>query len=245
MSIGSWYEQVDRQLSQPHCRLVELLNEKYAQPWAIPFFGRITEARVLTVGLNPAASEFRDSRWDSVNTADRAAERLLNYFDCATEPHEWFATWEAALNWLDASYYGTRVHLAAHVDIWPRGTRTASEFGEEDLLPCIEADLWCLLSTLEQSQNCTLILMAGSVTQDYYLNLFLQDYLPKDRAELKGSFNPYAQPGPGKNVFHTLRVGSREWPVFFCSTSPSSEQPKTLIDTVQKYAVPIRRKGKL
>ena len=100
--------------------------------------------------------------------------------------------------------------------------------------------------SLEQARTASLILMAGSVTADYYLNQFLQDYLPKDQGELELSFNPRAQQGSGKTVFHRLRLASRTLPVFFCSTSPSDDQNRTvLVEKVREFAIPIKKWGNL
>ena len=246
MTIASWYEELDRQLSNSEIDLVQVLNERYPQPWAIPFFGRLREAQVLTVGLNPSYGEFNGSRWTHVRSASEAVNRLLDYFVGTIKPHMWFSTWEQALNALDASYYGKRRYLAAHVDIWPRATGSPSEFPKEQLEECIAAELPTFLSTLEQARGASLILMSGSVTADYYLNQFLQDYLPKDQGELELSFNPRAQQGPGKTVFHRLRLASRTLPVFFCSTSPSDDQNRAvLVEKVREFVIPIRKWGNL
>lgn len=246
MTIASWYEELDRQLSNSQVPLVDVLNQRYAQPWAIPFFGRLAEARVLTVGLNPAYSEFNNSRWSSITSAVHAVDRLVNYFQNSTPPHRWFDTWEAALNNIDASYYGKHRYLAAHVDVWPRATNSPSEFPEEQLLECMAADLGCFVSAIGFAPNATIILMAGSVTGDFHLNQFLKTYLSKDEGELEGSFNPFAQQGPGKTVVHRLRIGSRKLPVFFCSTSPSDEENRdVLVQRVLEYSIPIKRLGGL
>ena len=60
--------------------------------WPIPFFGDIGKARVLTVGVNPAPSEFTPpARWATVTNDDEWADRLLNYFHVPGVPwHQWF-----------------------------------------------------------------------------------------------------------------------------------------------------------
>lgn len=246
VAIVSWYEELDRQLANSEIPLSGLLNEKFPQPWAIPFFGRFTEAKVLTVGLNPSFGEFSGFRWSNIRSAAQAVDRLLNYFSGQVEPHPWFATWELALNALDASYYGTRLHLGAHIDIWPRATGSISGIPKEQLEQSIAAELSGFISTLERAANASLLLMAGSVTEDYYVNQFLQNYLPADKAKLELSFSPKAQPGPGKTVFQRLCLGHRILPVFFCSTSPSDDENRSvLVQKVQELALPIKNWGKL
>mgnify|MGYP001769635613 CR=1 FL=1 len=62
MAIVSWYEELDRQLSNSEIPLIGLLNQRYPQPWMVPFFGQVTESTVLMVGLNPSYGEFSGSR---------------------------------------------------------------------------------------------------------------------------------------------------------------------------------------
>jgi hypothetical protein len=243
MTLLSWYEGLNRAISVSESPLAA--SNKDRCPWAVPFFGKLLDAEVLTVGLNPSYSEFEGNRWSGINKAEEALNRLLEYFDCNISPHRWFGTWETALHAIEASYYdGTRRYLAAHVDVWPRATRGVSGLPSSKLEETIRRELPFFVSTLKQAKNVRLILMAGSVTTKFYLNHFLKVHL-QGGSELRGSFDPFAQRGPGKTVFHRLRIGRRELPVFFCSTSPSGNNREVLVKMVRRYRIPIMKQGRL
>jgi len=101
-----------RDLSGTENRFSELHREEL-QTWPIPYFGRLAEAHVLTVGVNPSCGEFENDRWQAVTTTRQVVERMTNYFDTSQpERHPWFETWEKALAKIDASYRrGERRHL--------------------------------------------------------------------------------------------------------------------------------------
>lgn len=131
-------------------RLVEALDDGVQDPavvtWAcpVPFFGRINEARVATVGINPSNREFVApdgseldggqrrlptlaslalSDWSQATGADVHAvtQACLRYFD--GNPYRlWFDVLERVLNRGGFSYYsGTR---AAHIDLVAYATAT-------------------------------------------------------------------------------------------------------------------------
>jgi hypothetical protein len=86
----------------------------------IPFFGNIESARVITVGLNPAVTEFSKHReWDAPLETTDLTFRLVNYFRLANSkyppPHGWFSDILEALYVLNCPY---RI-AAAHVDLCP------------------------------------------------------------------------------------------------------------------------------
>lgn len=89
--------------------------------WPFPFFGNPAKAIVATVGVNPSSSEFATARrWREVRTVADWKQRLRDYFNRATPPHEWFEPWRAGLKLLGVSYrHGT----AAHFDVSYRPTR--------------------------------------------------------------------------------------------------------------------------
>jgi len=104
--------------------------------YPIPFFGDIRRAEVLTLGLNPAWTEFRDERFWLPNTpapaiAPTLASRLLHYFDLPVpEQHPWFDTCEKALLYIGCSYERN----AAHIDVHPFPTnfvRDVRNLGDE------------------------------------------------------------------------------------------------------------------
>jgi hypothetical protein len=57
----------------------------------IPFFDDIERAEVLTIGLNPSATEFESRGWREVLNAGALTQRLLRYFDRGEHP--WFSEW--------------------------------------------------------------------------------------------------------------------------------------------------------
>ena len=86
----------------------------------IPFFGNIESARVITVGLNPAITEFADHRrWMPNLNAEELALRLVNYFRlagvCYPVPHSWFGE---IVEFLDIVGCPGGI-AAAHVDLCP------------------------------------------------------------------------------------------------------------------------------
>lgn len=87
---------------------------------AIPFFGPIEGATVLTVGVNPSWMEFRNRNWPENLSAPELAERLRNYSSSDKAlPHPWFSRWGEGLNLLGVKYGVS----AAHLDLSPRATR--------------------------------------------------------------------------------------------------------------------------
>jgi hypothetical protein len=240
-----WLTLLDRELSQTHDQF-ESLFEPGLFTWPIPFFGRLFEAEVLTVGVNPSLGEFQQDRWKGITSCAQVEQRLLNYFQSSSfMPHPWFVTWELALNQVGASYYGTSRYLAAHLDLSPRATKLMSKVDPDLFIEMVKADLVSFLQFLSLAERARMVFMAGTVTSDYYINHFLSNHLPEG-SELRGSFNPLGQPGAGKSVFHRLITGKRELPVFFCSCSPSNRENRdVLIDRVRDNAIPIRKHGEL
>jgi len=121
------------------------LMEQGIMTYPIPFFGNLSRARVVTMGLNPSNKEFTANRgWFADMSPDVIAERLTSYFESTTLlPHPWFKRWSEALTHINASYESNAVHL----DLSPRATYPVSHFtSKEDLKCCIKM----LSSGLEQ-----------------------------------------------------------------------------------------------
>src|SRR5206468_830017 len=96
----------------------------------------------LTIGVNPSSGEFEDDRWAGISSFKQAEERIVNYFENPhMASHPWFETWESALNQVDASYYGKRRYLAAHLDLCPRPTLPMSKVDPERFLEMVITDL--------------------------------------------------------------------------------------------------------
>jgi hypothetical protein len=62
-------------------------REQFAVPYRtnvtahpITFFGDVTRAKVLTVGINPSWTEFVNGRWPSTVTTEELTHRLVTYF---------------------------------------------------------------------------------------------------------------------------------------------------------------------
>lgn len=85
--------------------------------YAVPFFGDIRRARILTVSLNPSWKEFLSARkWPANLDVPALTTRLLHYFDLPfPDCHTWFVQWEKALLYLGCSYEQD----AAHIDLSP------------------------------------------------------------------------------------------------------------------------------
>jgi hypothetical protein len=203
--------------------------------YPIPFFGDLPSARVVTVGLNPSATEFEGRGWPRALDAAALTDRLRRYFDGT--PHSWFARWEDALALIGASY---RVD-AAHLDVSPRATASAGSVPDRALFErMLIADLPWMVRFLREATSVRLLMIAGTATQRYYLNEFLRRYLPPSEARLEGSLS--RPPGRGKVLYHTLVLGSRRIPTYFCSASPSDRRdPGLLAERVGHDAVLLNR----
>lgn len=85
----------------------------------IPFFGNVSAAKIITIGLNPSSGEFEPWRcWPEKLDEQELALRLVGYFRHAhPRPHPWFAELQEALSIVNCSY----TLAAAHVDAspWP------------------------------------------------------------------------------------------------------------------------------
>lgn len=209
-------------------------------PYPIPFFGRLATARILTLGLNPSAKEFATSRlWPTQMQADTLAERLVGYFDSNDPPpHQWFKEWSNALEGIGSSYRTN----AAHIDLSPRATRSASQFRREPLksvfLDMLRNDSLIWIAALRAAPEAVCILAAGSASNKHYINEFIRDELRE--VELAGEWRRGR--GSGQSALHTLLLpGGREIPLFFCSTGPSARNASVLSHTVCSNSDNLRR----
>jgi hypothetical protein len=189
----------------------------------IPFFGDIEQAEILTVGVNPAASEFRKNRnWPEIEaTAEYLEPRLRNYFRLAEPtPHPWFSPWEESLVMLKGQSYKSH---AAHLDLSPQATATIPKDGHrrDRFLEMVESDLPIFFETILLCRSAKVLLLAGSVTGLYYMNEFLQKQAPQFGFELQGEF--HRRPGGGMICRHDLISEDRHFriPVFFFSRGPA------------------------
>ncbi len=210
-------------------------------PIPIPYFGNIENAEILTVGVNPAVSEFKKNRnWPDNPGADHLESRLKNYFNLnSPPPHNWFNTWEDALNLLGSSYY---CGMAAHVDLSPRATINMGAIREIDLfIDLIKNDMQWFYRVLPLCKKARLMLIAGTVTKKYYINEFLKRFSSNYGYEFSGTFKRTASRGQGKIAFHQLEGKDIHLPVFFCSTSPSANDKYLLIKRIEENAAELKR----
>jgi len=208
-------------------RFVETTNAKYAinfkhnvKTHPIPFFGNPESAKIITVGVNPSATEFEPKReWPANLSATELESRLKLYFKSNIPAHSWFSKWERCLNILGCSY----VANAAHLDLSPRATIAMGSVPDKSLfLEMVREDLSWFLRFLEYFRSAKLILFAGSVTNRFYMFKCLSDYFvtANNGHQLFGNTAPKKGHSAWTRRF-TLSTPSRMIPMFFCSSSPS------------------------
>ena len=202
--------------------------------YPIPFFGNLERATVVTIGLNPSATEFEGRGWPPALDAQALADRLTHYFDRGE--HAWFSGWTQALRLIGASYREN----AAHIDISPRATISAAAVPNRVLFErMLEDDLPWMIRFLEVAPRVRLVLMAGTATKRYYLNEFLAKRLNAADAVLEGRL--VRPEGSGKVLHHVLVTKRRRLPVYFCSSSPSDRRtPGLLLARLAKDAPLLR-----
>ena len=215
----------------------------------IPFFGALSEADVLTVGLNPSDKEFAPGRWSDAPNAPELTARLLAYFDAPppeAPPHPWFNAWEYPLRaHLGASYHaGARLRVA-HLDLSPRATIRAGAVPDPSLFSRMVADdLPHALGFVAAAPRARLVLLAGTVPGGGYLNAFVKRTLrhspPPRVGALEGAVG--LPPGKGAVAWHHLHVGDRVLAAYFCGSSPSDwGSPGLLGERIGRDADALRR----
>jgi len=208
-------------------------------------FGDPAKAAVVTVGVNPPVGEFHSHRWPCDEMAhDALAKRCRGYFDgdAAASHHGFFNPWKQGLVCQGASYEsGSAVHL----DLSPRVTRCIRELdsgSERELfLEMVQGDLWIFFATLDLTRNAKVLLLAGSVTGQYYTNEFLQGFAPDYGHALGGAFVRAKSKGPGRVCWHELTNAERKLPVFFCGSGPAAKNPSLLGERISEHAAHLNR----
>jgi hypothetical protein len=196
---------------------VNLVKELATHP--IPYFGKLEEAEVLTIGLNPSPGEFKNGRWHgrTLATEDLACE-LHNYFHCVVPGHPWFDKWSAAFRQLNETqqYENGRV---AHVDLSPRATEVVSQVPNPDVFDeMIRHDLRWLPDLLECAKSAQLLFMAGAVNKRKYLIEFLAKHGQGDGIRVIRREDSRRR----TLGFYDLHFRSRCLPVFFSGSGPSA-----------------------
>ncbi len=190
----------------------------------IPFFGDLASARVLTVGVNPAWTEFENRPWPPPTSLPEYQERLSNYFHLNTpSPHRWFDRWEESLNHLGEASY--RVN-AAHLDLSPRPTQIMSKVEAAPFLSMVAQDVGLFFDALRLCPQAKLLLIAGCVTNKYYMDDFIAKFAVEHGFRLIAESE--RTPGEAKVAYYSLINHERSWPVFFCSVSPSARNSSLL-----------------
>lgn len=186
-----------------------------SEPWhPIPFFGPLTEARALTVAMNPSADEFRGRSWPHVLGAPQLTTRLRTYFTGAPAPaHPWFDAAGRALLPIGLRYGGD----LAHVDVVCRATRTIGRGDGHDFLSLASQEDELFFRSLESAGNAKLAVLTGSLTGRYYLHEYVARRGPVFGWHL--SPKPRRVPGGPFSAFHTLTKAGRRIHVFFTSAS--------------------------
>jgi hypothetical protein len=223
--------------SKPSSKLIELVaeiqkqventNSTYAKNLVsnlvthpIPFFGKLQEAEILTVGLNPSPREFYNARWPDCKIDPKyLASELYNYFqndDRRWLP--WFEKWATATLQLETNlqYKSGRV---AHIDLSPRATEVMSRVPEVEIFAkMIREDLIWFPALIECAKSAKILLIAGAVNREEYLIEFLAKHGREDRITVVRKDN-----GTSRSLgFYELHFGSHSLPVFFSGSSPSA-----------------------
>lgn len=188
----------------------------------IPFWGNITKAKIITVGINPSAEELKNNGWNSKMAEYDIYSKLIRYFE--DSPHEWFETWEKALEEIGFSY---KTGTAAHIDICPWATKSISTISQEGNMLAFERllsrSLPVFYQVLKQCLNVEYIVLAGAATKSKYLNEFLYDNCISDcRLLLKPERK---SPAPYINK-HIMKIGDKNISALSCSVSPSARGNK-------------------
>lgn len=193
----------------------------------IPFFGDIQTARVVTVGVNPSATEFEGRGWPPELDSEALTDRLLGYFQA--KPHPWFDRWESVLANIGSSYKRD----AAHVDLSPRATISQGAAPSAALFAeMLAEDLPHMLRILSLAEHARVVLMAGAATGALYVNEFVARHARRPY-RLDGALT--RPPGQGKVLWHELLLNGRRLPVYFCSSSPSDRRhPEILRERVAR-----------
>lgn len=202
-------------------------NEVATHP--IPFFGPIEAATVLTVGVNPSWTEFRNRNWPVHLSAPELAERLQNYFSSDKAlPHPWFSRWGEGLNLLGVKYGVS----AAHLDLSPRATRAMASCEAGAFLAMAERDVKWFFQTISFCSQARVLLLAGTVTKKWYMHKFLARVAPQHgyALEIRDVDQSPAPTSLGRLYGHGTTIQ-----IFFCGVSPSGYKSTALLGRLAEH----------
>ena len=196
----------------------------------IPFFGNLLNAKVVTVGLNPSDGEIRNGHWPRSVDSSILYKRLTEYFNNSQfPPHPWFDPWKKALCEIGVSYTDGS---AVHIDICPWSTRPiSSQIDQERFEKLVAQNLSWFWQFIRLATNLRLVLIAGAVTKKYYINEFL---IKKNNVGETALIGKIPRGGIAFVGYHQLHVAGKEYPVFFCSVSPSARNHTMLPNRIQE-----------
>ncbi len=231
--LETYLEKVIADMQATRPKYKSLLRQEL-ETYSIPFFGDVENARVLTVGVNPSATEFEKKRnWHDKMTTVELKDRLQSYFvPEQTVSHKWFKTWSSAMEPLGVSYQdGT----AAHVDLSPRATISMGKADPDMFAEMVQQDSQWFFNLLPKCSEARLILFAGCMTKKWYVVDAVKRIAPKYDFQVSGTSS---RKGPGWTGFYCLHGPNIELPAFFCSISPSArttDQKQMLIERVKDH----------
>lgn len=197
----------------------------------IPFFGKVLNARVLTVGVNPSNMEFAEERqWSEPLSVPDWQERLLNYFNWPDVPaYGWFETWSICLKLLNLGY---AIGEAAHIDISPRPTTPMLDevTDKAEFRKMTEHDVKWFFDLLANLTQVQLLLVAGPIPRANGSKQQLADFI-REQAETHGTEWIESEPLPSlRTPNHPEGIA-----VFVCPYEPGVDGLYAMVRQVHRH----------
>lgn len=238
MSVQIDYKRWLNEIKESNSRYRQIFVKERAYP-PIFFFGDPEGAVLATVGVNPSVKEFStDRKWGpEYGELSRLLERCRNYFsDPEGVPpyNRYFGVWKTFLHTIGVSYKGSP--RAIHLDFSPRATRSMSSLQKESeqqlFIDLVENDLKYFIEQLRAYPLIKFLYLAGTVTK----RLWAINVLKKHVRDRMKCVLPFKSPGQEKPYvgLYRLDIGGVLRYLFFCSTSPSAQNPHARALLVQK-----------
>jgi hypothetical protein len=215
------------------------LMKPKVRTYPIPYFGDPSRAVIATVGLNPSATEFQSPRWSKPPSIPQELDEILcGYFNSPyISAHPWFKLWTQCLRKLGHSYEADAVHL----DLSPRATRNVGSLDPYHCAEMVAEDLRWFFSALNLCVKVKAILMAGTVTKQFYVDHFLCLHAPRHGYMLSMKRSLGVAP---MTTLYELRGSDRAIPAFFCGSGPSSrDKGVKLLEGVGRHVETLKRAG--
>ncbi len=128
-------DEIVRSIHESDRFYARLYSNNYSLRYPLSFFGDIENAEILTLGVNPSPTEFKqpedtdpeNRNWPLEMSSAQLALRLVNYYrHWKPPPHKWFTPLETILRSKNCSYQFN----AAHIDLSPRATLAMGWFNK-------------------------------------------------------------------------------------------------------------------